>query len=460
MRRGSTCAASCTTSARSACARRCSRSRRRWTTASGTRCAATPRSARRSCSRCPATPTWPRSSAATTSAGTAPATPTTCAASRSRALARVIAVADSYNAMTSDRPYRGPMTPEQAIEQLVRGQGHASIEVGPVDAFLRVLERAPGGYRRGQFVKDFETASRRSRHMRVPGVHDAARGGTTSPLKPRRRSRYVVKCVRFASCRSCPRPPRAGRPRSADARRSSASSPTRWRGGLNCDLRLSDGDRRDRRGTSPRGPSRRRLWTVLAECVKLAPAAARPGRPASRSDARGFAHELGRVTAAARWRGHDASLAVFDSTGSPRAPGDRRERDVAHVGALALRAVRPGRHRRASRCRPLRAAACHARGRSRRARPSGGCATRWRPASEYAATGVACGTAGFRSSTKAAGDDCWPWRVSGSPTGAPRRAYEGPGGPDAPAGRLTAAPRGCDRRGRASLTSAFFFNLT
>ena len=38
-------------------------------------------------------------------------------------LARVIAVADSYNAMTTARPYRGPMTPEEAIDQLVRGKG-------------------------------------------------------------------------------------------------------------------------------------------------------------------------------------------------------------------------------------------------------------------------------------------------------------------------------------------------
>src|SRR6476646_8584231 len=38
-------------------------------------------------------------------------------------LARIIAVADSYNAMTSDRPYRLAMGPERAIEQLVLGKG-------------------------------------------------------------------------------------------------------------------------------------------------------------------------------------------------------------------------------------------------------------------------------------------------------------------------------------------------
>jgi HD domain len=70
-------------------------------------------------------------------------------------LARIIAVADSYNAMTSDRPYRRAMTPERAIEQLVLGKG-SQYEVGPVDAFLRVLARAPDWYRCGYFVVDDE----------------------------------------------------------------------------------------------------------------------------------------------------------------------------------------------------------------------------------------------------------------------------------------------------------------
>jgi putative nucleotidyltransferase with HDIG domain len=68
-------------------------------------------------------------------------------------LARLIAVADSYNAMTSDRPYRRAMTPERAIEQLVLGKG-SQYESAPVDAFLRVLTRAPEWYRRGYFVVD------------------------------------------------------------------------------------------------------------------------------------------------------------------------------------------------------------------------------------------------------------------------------------------------------------------
>src|SRR5690242_2845513 len=74
-------------------------------------------------------------------------------------LARVIAVADSYNAMTSDRPYRRAMTPAAAIEQLVLGKG-TQYEAGPVDAFLRVLEQSPEWYRLGYFVVEYEVEPR------------------------------------------------------------------------------------------------------------------------------------------------------------------------------------------------------------------------------------------------------------------------------------------------------------
>jgi hypothetical protein len=74
-------------------------------------------------------------------------------------LARVIAVADSYNAMTSDRPYRRAMMPERAIEQLVLGKG-SQYEPAPVDAFLRVLARAPEWYRRGYFTVGDEESPR------------------------------------------------------------------------------------------------------------------------------------------------------------------------------------------------------------------------------------------------------------------------------------------------------------
>jgi HD-GYP domain-containing protein (c-di-GMP phosphodiesterase class II) len=52
--------------------------------------------------------------------------------------ARVIAVADSYDAMTSDRPYRKGMTPAQAAAVLRRGRG---VQWDPeiVESFLRIL---------------------------------------------------------------------------------------------------------------------------------------------------------------------------------------------------------------------------------------------------------------------------------------------------------------------------------
>ena len=52
--------------------------------------------------------------------------------------ARVIAVADSYDAMTSDRPYRRGMSPERAAGILREGRG-AQWEGDIVDAFLRTI---------------------------------------------------------------------------------------------------------------------------------------------------------------------------------------------------------------------------------------------------------------------------------------------------------------------------------
>jgi putative nucleotidyltransferase with HDIG domain len=68
-------------------------------------------------------------------------------------LARVIAVADSYNAMTSDRPYRQAMSTERAMQQLVLGKG-SQFESALVEAFLEVLERESEPYRRG-LLADF-----------------------------------------------------------------------------------------------------------------------------------------------------------------------------------------------------------------------------------------------------------------------------------------------------------------
>lgn len=54
---------------------------------------------------------------------------------------RIIAVADSYDAMTSDRPYRGRMPAEQA-ENILRAGAGQQWDAGVVEAFFAVLDEA------------------------------------------------------------------------------------------------------------------------------------------------------------------------------------------------------------------------------------------------------------------------------------------------------------------------------
>jgi len=56
--------------------------------------------------------------------------------------ARIIAVADVYDAMTSDRPYRAALTHEVAIAELTRGSG-SQFDARVVDAFLAHVEQQP-----------------------------------------------------------------------------------------------------------------------------------------------------------------------------------------------------------------------------------------------------------------------------------------------------------------------------
>jgi putative nucleotidyltransferase with HDIG domain len=89
-------------------------------------------------------------------------------------LARIIAVADAYNAMTTIRPYRNAMTPEVAIQQLINGRG-SQFQADMVDAFVRVLEREPEAYRLG--VKpDFSLESMQHPELtpRAPRLRHAA----------------------------------------------------------------------------------------------------------------------------------------------------------------------------------------------------------------------------------------------------------------------------------------------
>ena len=54
--------------------------------------------------------------------------------------ARIISVADSYDAMTSDRPYRKAMSPFEVKEIIVKGRG-TDFDPRVVDAFLEAFKK-------------------------------------------------------------------------------------------------------------------------------------------------------------------------------------------------------------------------------------------------------------------------------------------------------------------------------
>jgi len=87
-------------------------------------------------------------------------------------LARVIAVADSYNAMTSDRPYRRAMVPDVAIQQLLNGRG-SQFQPDLVDAFVRVLKRESDGYRCGEFAGSSVDGAQHPSLMSPPKLREA-----------------------------------------------------------------------------------------------------------------------------------------------------------------------------------------------------------------------------------------------------------------------------------------------
>ena len=63
--------------------------------------------------------------------------------------ARIIAVADTYDAMTTSRPYRRALPPEVAVEEIVRGQG-TQFCPQVVAAFGRLVERGSLSVESGQ----------------------------------------------------------------------------------------------------------------------------------------------------------------------------------------------------------------------------------------------------------------------------------------------------------------------
>jgi HD-GYP domain-containing protein (c-di-GMP phosphodiesterase class II) len=53
---------------------------------------------------------------------------------------RIVAVADAFDAMTSDRPYRKGMPPWQAMEEIMKNAGK-QFDGAVVEAFRRVMEK-------------------------------------------------------------------------------------------------------------------------------------------------------------------------------------------------------------------------------------------------------------------------------------------------------------------------------
>ena len=54
--------------------------------------------------------------------------------------ARIVAVTDSFDAMTTDRPYRKGMAPWQALEEIAANSGK-QFDPAVVEAFHRVLDK-------------------------------------------------------------------------------------------------------------------------------------------------------------------------------------------------------------------------------------------------------------------------------------------------------------------------------
>jgi HD-GYP domain-containing protein (c-di-GMP phosphodiesterase class II) len=59
--------------------------------------------------------------------------------------ARVFAVVDAYDAMTSRRPYREPLSQEDAIEEISKNAG-TQFDPQVVEAFLSMMRRSPDGF--------------------------------------------------------------------------------------------------------------------------------------------------------------------------------------------------------------------------------------------------------------------------------------------------------------------------
>lgn len=73
-------------------------------------------------------------------------------------ISRMISVADTYSAMTTDRPYRKGLDPKIAVDEMIKGAG-TQLDTTYVEAFVRILRRESEEYRRGKLTSfDVEVA--------------------------------------------------------------------------------------------------------------------------------------------------------------------------------------------------------------------------------------------------------------------------------------------------------------
>jgi hypothetical protein len=93
-------------------------------------------------------PSCSTSACTTTRRWTVPVTRTACAASRSAPLARLAAICDVYDAITSNRPYKAGWTPAESIRKMATWSGtHFD------DKMLKAFVKSIGIYPVGSLVK-------------------------------------------------------------------------------------------------------------------------------------------------------------------------------------------------------------------------------------------------------------------------------------------------------------------
>jgi HD-GYP domain-containing protein (c-di-GMP phosphodiesterase class II) len=98
------------------------------------------------------------------------------------AISRMISVADTYSAMTTDRPYRDGMPTEKAMSILRECRG-TQLDADFTDAFLRILIVADEAYQRGKQT-DFEVEV--AKHQALSEVEaEAVRVNAPTPAGPK-----------------------------------------------------------------------------------------------------------------------------------------------------------------------------------------------------------------------------------------------------------------------------------